>query len=70
MKSIKWTGPKHYPAFGVCEPGQVVTEEQVDHDVMQRWVDQGMAEWIVEPVFLITGPVKDVSKKKKIIREA
>ncbi len=64
MESIKWIGPRHYPSFGVCEPGQVVTEAQVSHEVMATWVRQGVAEWIEQPV-LVTGPVKEVKKSRK-----
>jgi len=74
---IKWIGPKHYPDFGACLPGQIVTEEQVSLDVMTKWVSQGFAEWCkdfdpINHTFTIpayTGPEKTVRKKKKINRE-
>ena len=72
MNKIKWTGPKHYPDFGVCLPGQIVTREQVSLEAMEKWVSQGFAEWFNEPleVPLHAGPEKTVHKKKKIKREA
>jgi hypothetical protein len=67
MNKIKWTGPKHHPDFGICIPGQIVTTDQVSLEVMEKWVDQGMAEWIgddqVKPVH--TGPVKNTRKRKR-----
>jgi len=66
MKAIKWTGPKTYISRGVIMPGDILTEEIVGPEVMQTWVNQGMAEWYVNPdVTIITGPEKTVRKKKR-----
>jgi hypothetical protein len=67
MKSIKWLAPIHYTDFGVCVPGQIVTQDQVSAEVMEIWVAQGLAEFIKDEK---AEPVKEISKKHKVKKEA
>jgi len=62
MKAIKWTGPKHYPSFGVIQSGDIITEEKISVEVMEKWIGQGLAEWFVAPAEF--GPVKEIKKRK------
>jgi hypothetical protein len=61
MKAIKWIGKKQFNAIGALIPGMILTECQTSVEAMEKWVDQGQAEWFVEPT---DEPMKEVIKKR------
>ena len=59
MKAIKWLGPPQHTDFGRVDTGKVYPLENVTtYDlslVAEKWVAQGMAEWVPQPPTTISG---------------
>ena len=71
MKAIKWIGSINYHGIGALLPGNIYTEEQVPVEVMEAWVAQGVAEWIVAPTSLgeATSTAVDIAWPKEVLKK-